>query len=76
MTEVLDVKNIFEIQRIRTILCEHPDLLSMFELLVIMSNERLNSYSSKEDTKKIILEENIDPDLSSDCEDDLLCELT
>tara|TARA_R110000824_G_scaffold231062_3_gene418843 strand:- start:895 stop:1122 length:228 start_codon:yes stop_codon:yes gene_type:complete len=74
MTEVLDVKNIFEIQRIRTILCEHPDLLSMFELLVIMSNERLNSYSSKEDTKKIILEENIDPDLSSDSEDDLLCE--
>ena len=55
----MDVKNIFEIQRIRTILCEHPDLLSMFELLVIMSNERLNSYSSKEDTKKIILEENI-----------------
>lgn len=74
MTEVLDVKNIFEIQRIRTILCDHPDLLSMFELLVIMSNERLNTYSSKEDTKKIIVEDNIEPDLSSDSEDDLLCE--
>lgn len=69
--EKLDVKNIFEIQRIRSILSSHPDLLSMFELLVIMSNNRLNSDASKEDNKKIVIEDNIEPDLDSDSEDDL-----
>ena len=41
--EKLDVSNIIEIQKIRQVLINHPDLLSMFELLVIMSNNRLNN---------------------------------
>ena len=40
-SEKLDVGNIIEIQQIRKILIRHPDLLSMFEVLVIMSNNIL-----------------------------------
>ena len=40
-SEKLDIGIIIEIQQIRKILIRHPDLLSMFELLVIMSNNRL-----------------------------------
>ena len=71
--EKLDILNIIEIQRIRNLLIKHPDLLSMFELLIVMSNNRINK---KENTieKNIIIEDNIEPDLSSDSEDDLLIE--
>jgi len=71
--EKLDILNILEIQRIRNLLIKHPDLLSMFELLIVMSNNRINK---KENTieKNIIIEDNIEPDLSSDSEDDLLIE--
>lgn len=41
--EKLDILNIFEIQRIRALLVKEPDLLSMFEILVIMCNTRLNN---------------------------------
>tara|TARA_R110000782_G_scaffold153349_2_gene245837 strand:- start:406 stop:519 length:114 start_codon:yes stop_codon:yes gene_type:complete len=34
--------NVIEIQRIREILIHHPDLLSLFEVLIIIINERLN----------------------------------
>lgn len=68
--EKLDILNIFEIQRIRALLVKEPDLLSMFEILVIMCNTRLNN-SDKIPEKKIIIEDNIEPDLSSDSEDDL-----
>tara|TARA_R100000388_G_C7204398_1_gene140222 strand:- start:452 stop:667 length:216 start_codon:yes stop_codon:yes gene_type:complete len=64
--EKLDVLNIIEIKRIREILINHPDLLSMFELLVIMSNNRLN------DEKTAIsfpIEENIEPQLSDHSSD-------
>tara|TARA_Y100000592_G_scaffold100830_1_gene183148 strand:+ start:17198 stop:17413 length:216 start_codon:yes stop_codon:yes gene_type:complete len=64
--EKLDVLNIIEIKRIREILINHPDLLSMFELLVIMSNNRLN------DEKTAIsfpIEENIEPHLSDHSSD-------
>lgn len=68
--EKLDILNIFEIQRIRALLVKEPDLLSMFEILVIMCNTRLNT-TDKIPEKKIIIEDNIEPDLSSDSEDDL-----
>lgn len=71
--EKLDILNIFEIQRIRALLVDEPDLLSMFEILVIMCNTRLNSEEKLPD-KKIVLEDNIEPDLSSDSEDDLQLE--
>jgi len=40
--ELLDVKNIFEIERIRQLLQPHPDLLSLFEVLIIITNNRIN----------------------------------
>ena len=71
--EKLDISNIFEIQRIRSLLIGEPDLLSMFELLIVMSNNRLNKDADIIDTKKIIIEDNIEPDLlsESDSDDDL-----
>tara|TARA_R110002096_G_scaffold3706_1_gene18293 strand:+ start:3653 stop:3880 length:228 start_codon:yes stop_codon:yes gene_type:complete len=71
--EKLDILNIIEIQRIRSLLSKDKDLLSLFELLVELSNDRINK---KENTieKNIIIEDNIEPDLSSDSEDDLLIE--
>jgi hypothetical protein len=48
--EPLDLANVIEIQKIRELLVEHPDLLSMFEILIIMCNKQLNI----EDEKKII----------------------
>ena len=68
MSENLDLLNVMEIQKIRSMLIHHPDLLSMFELLVIVCNKRMN------EEKTIInlpIEPNIEPDLSSDSEDDI-----
>ena len=73
MTEVLDVKNIFEIQRIRTIIRGVPELLLMFDEILEVDNIRLNSQAGVKEKKEII-EEYIEPDLSSDSEDDLLLE--
>ena len=44
--EKLDTENIIEIDKIRKILREHPDLLSMFEILVIIANNRINQEKS------------------------------
>lgn len=40
--EKLDIANIIEVQKIREILINYPDLLSIFEILIIMSNNRIN----------------------------------
>ena len=40
--EKLNTQNIFEIQEINNKLKDHPDLLSIFKLLVIIANKRLN----------------------------------
>jgi hypothetical protein len=40
--EKLDICNIIEVQEIRKLLIHHPDLLSMFEILIVMCNNRLN----------------------------------
>ena len=72
--EKLDISNIFEIQRIRSLLIGEPDLLSMFELLIVMSNNRLNKDADIIDTKKIIIEDDLGPEpdlLSDDSDDDL-----
>lgn len=68
--ESLDLTNIFEIQKIRDKLISHPDLLSMFELLIIVANKRLNE--EKLIKKDLPIEPNIEPDLSSDSDDDLI----
>tara|TARA_R110000803_G_scaffold59747_1_gene118654 strand:- start:39 stop:281 length:243 start_codon:yes stop_codon:yes gene_type:complete len=41
--EKLDLTNVIEVGEIRKKLIDHPDLLSMFELLIIVCNKRLNS---------------------------------
>ena len=76
--EKLDIANIIEIQRIRSILVEHPDLLSLFELLIIVSNKRLNAEENGEH-KKLVSEdsdEDIDFILHSDSEEEFtsVCE--
>ena len=58
----MEVANIIEIQQIRKILIKHPDLLCMFELLVIMCNNRLRNDEEIIDTME--LEENIEPELT------------
>ena len=40
--EKLDLMNVIEVQNIRKLLVNHPDLLAMFEIIVIMGNNRLN----------------------------------
>ena len=42
-TELLDVYNIIEVQKMRQLLIEHPDLLAMFECMMIIINTRLNA---------------------------------
>jgi hypothetical protein len=69
--EKLDILNIIEIQTIRSILKEQKDLLSLFELLVTITNEKINGKENRIE-KNIIIEDNIEPELSSDSEDDLL----
>lgn len=38
----MDITNIIEIQQIRQLLINEPLLLSFFELLIIMINEKIN----------------------------------
>tara|TARA_R110000787_G_scaffold209315_3_gene319347 strand:+ start:2985 stop:3194 length:210 start_codon:yes stop_codon:yes gene_type:complete len=64
--EKLDVENIFEIQIIRSMIKHRPELLSIFEILLIMSNNRLNDECKIVDNKPPTIEENIDPVLDSD----------
>jgi len=40
--ESLDICNVIEIDKIRQILIHHPDLLSIFEILIIIANNRIN----------------------------------
>tara|TARA_R110000782_G_scaffold4023_1_gene14252 strand:+ start:263 stop:397 length:135 start_codon:yes stop_codon:yes gene_type:complete len=42
MVERLDILNVFEVQKIRELLIHNPDLLSLFEVLIIIINDRLN----------------------------------
>ena len=65
--EKLDIHNIIEIKKIREILINHPDLLSIFEILIIMANNRINR---EKIVNKMEIEENIEPDLSSDSDDE------
>ena len=61
MSDPLDIKNILEVNKIRTILREHPDLLSLFEILIIIANNRIND---EKITLTMPLEDNEEPELS------------
>ena len=41
-SEPLDLSNVIEIQKIREILEEYPDLLIMFEMIINICNRKLN----------------------------------
>ncbi len=70
MSENLDIKNIMEIQKIREILIDHPDLLSLFEILIIFINNKVNDEKPSVD---LPIEPNIEPDLSDhESDDDLI----
>ena len=59
--ETLDTTNIIEIDKIRKLLIKHPDLLSMFEIMVIIANNRINQEKT---AISMDIEKNIEPDLS------------
>ena len=72
-TETLDIKNVLEADKIRELLLPHPDLLSFFEILVIMCNNRLNDEKVAKQIDMIIdeaLEAGKDPDLSDHSSDE------
>mgnify|MGYP003660411763 FL=1 len=71
MSEPLDLKNVFEIERIRNILIEHPDLLAMFEILIVVANRRLNDEKPSlslplEDNEEIHLSDHESDETSDD----------
>ena len=41
-TEPLDLVNVIEIRKIRELLIHHPELLSLFEILIILCNKKIN----------------------------------
>tara|TARA_R110002050_G_scaffold283919_1_gene432852 strand:- start:1182 stop:1388 length:207 start_codon:yes stop_codon:yes gene_type:complete len=61
MSEPLDLKNIIEVEEIRKLLIGHPDLLSLFEMVIIIANNRINEEKQSKDPP---LEDNVEPDLS------------
>mgnify|MGYP003659060611 CR=1 FL=1 len=53
----LDADNIIEIGKIRELLIDHPDLLSMFKLLIIICNKRLNDSRLDQHITAMMLED-------------------
>ena len=70
--EKLDVKNIIEINQIRGILQPRPALLAVFEMLCKTTNQRLNTEAKKIDNTEPVVEDNIEPELDSDSDDDII----
>tara|TARA_R100000654_G_scaffold17720_1_gene37068 strand:- start:20 stop:232 length:213 start_codon:yes stop_codon:yes gene_type:complete len=68
MSETLDLKNIIEIKKISAILEPHPDLLKVFELVLRAGNVKINDERA---CGRMEIEPNIEPNLSSDSEDDI-----
>lgn len=69
--EKLDCINILEVKKIREILTDQPDLLSVFEMLVKTNNVKIND---EKVVRTMPIEIIIEPDLSSDSEDDSFIE--
>ena len=63
----LDLNDVIEIQTIRKLLINHPLELSMFELVVIQANNRINEEKIK---KNLPIEPYIEPDLSDHSSDE------
>ena len=65
--ERLDICNVIEIERIRKLLVNEPDLLSLFEILVIICNGKINK---EVPVSKMSIERCVEPDLSDHSSDD------
>ena len=59
--EKLDLKNVLEVENIKTILSNHENLLEIFEMILIIANKQLESEKT---ALKMEIEPNIDPVLS------------
>jgi len=59
--EKLDLLNILEIQEIKKKLVNHPDLLSLFTLVLILANNRLNDEKT---VSTMSIEHHEEPELS------------
>ena len=70
--EVLDVRNIIEIEKIRKLLIKHPDLMSMFEIVCLIANERLMNEAVLKKIETIADDEltEPEPDLSDHSSDE------
>ena len=71
MSGPLDCINILEVKKIREILTDQPDLLSVFEMLVKTNNVKIND---EKVVRTMPIEIIIEPDLSSDSADDFFIE--
>lgn len=78
-----DLNDVIEVEQIRKLLKNHPDLLSMFKLMIIVANKRINQESmafyleedpeedEEEDEALLLLREEDDDDaLGTDEEDE------
>ena len=64
--EDLDLYNVMEIEKIRKILINDPALLSVFEMIIIICNRRINE---EKITPKMPIERCISPPLSDHSSD-------
>tara|TARA_R100000654_G_scaffold28643_1_gene53267 strand:- start:287 stop:505 length:219 start_codon:yes stop_codon:yes gene_type:complete len=67
--EKLDVSNIIEVKEIKECLENKPQLLTIFEMILRCCNTNINK---EQFISRMDIEENIEPDLSSDDEDENL----
>ncbi len=65
--EDLDICNIIELDKIRQLLVGHPDLLSLFEILIIVCNRRINEEKT---CHRLPIERSISPELSDHSSDE------
>ena len=63
----LDISNIIELNKIRELLVNHPDLLSLLEILIIVCNRRINE---EKPISKLPIERCISPPLSDHSSDE------
>ena len=65
--EDLDLCNVMEIEKIRRLLVNQPDLLSVFEMIIIICNRRINEEKT---INRMPIERCISPQLSDHSSDE------
>ena len=63
----LDITNVIEVNKIRKLLVNEPDLLSLFEILIIVCNRRINE---EKPIPRMPIERCISPTLSDHSSDE------